>query len=170
MIIRAANTIALQHLTNTYVNLAGSSVTLATPKTSHTVPVISSMLSQSAPQEGGLALAPLAYITAKTLGSAAAAVQHVGVRTIPEFFEVLHRSGERVYGVVLPWGVLDCSRQLTHQYAHEFMLFHQRNNKNTPASPETHKMSSDTIMTILQVRFFFWKGAPLLSDPLLSDR
>lgn len=156
MVIRAENTIALQHLNETYANLASISVTLVTPETSsHTVPIISSMHPNSAPKQGALALAPLAYLTAKTLASAAGAVQHAGVRTIPQLFEALHNAGEQVYGVVLPWGVLDCSQLLTVQYAHEFMLFHQRNNKNCPVSPHAHKMSSDTILTLLQVRFSF---------------
>lgn len=155
MVIRAADTIALQHLTETYRNLSACRVTLATPKSTNTVPAIDSMQPHSAPELGGLTLAPLAYITAKTL--AAGAVQHSGVRSIPELFEALHKAGEQVYGVFLPWGVLDCSQQLTAQYVHEFMLFHQRNNKSTPISPGAHRMKSDTIMTLLQVRFFGWR-------------
>lgn len=151
MVIRAADTIALQHLTDTYKNLSASSITLAVPKTCNSVPVISSLHPHSPPQEGGFSLAPMAYITTKTLLGTAAAAQSAGVRTIPEWFEMVHGTGEQVYGVVLPWGVLDCSKQLTVQYAHEFMLFHQRFKKNKPVSPSAHKMSSDTIMTLLQV-------------------
>ena len=101
-------------------------------------------------------MVPVAYLTAQTLSQAPVAVEHSGVRTVPELFEVMHAAGKKIFGVVLPWGMLDCSRQLTAQYAHELMLFHQRNHKNTPESPETHKMSSDTIMTLLQVRPFWW--------------
>ena len=152
MVIRAADTIALQRLTDSQTNLAPSSVTLATPESSHTVPVISRLQQKAAPQQGALALTPLAYVTSQTLATAMQTAQYPGVTTIPELFEVLHGAGQKIFGVVLPWGVLDCSRQLTVQYAHELMLFYQRNHKHTPASPETHKMSSDTIMTLLQVR------------------
>jgi hypothetical protein len=160
MVIRASNTIALQCLNDTYVNLAGSSVSLATPSTSKTVSSISSMHPQSTPNLGGLALVPLAYITAKTVEEAS--LQQAGLRTIPQLFEHLHSAGEQVYGVHLQWGVFDCSRLLTRSYTHELTLFYQRNNKFVPVSPHAHKTSSDTIMTLLQVRTRYLRGGGLL--------
>jgi hypothetical protein len=149
MHVRAGNTIAMQRLCDTYVRLSSPQVTLATPQSAHTVPRIQGMHVGVPPVQGALALAPVAYITAKSLGQVEAAVG--AASTLPALFAHLHSAGEVVYGVVLPWGVLDTSWLLCAQYAHEFALFHARHNRFVTASPDTDKMSSDTITKLLQV-------------------